>query len=442
MSLSYVRVTTPIVVTGPLPDKPFECTACVFASFRAKDAVFQKTVDLRGTEFMGRVDLQGATFQGPALFGPFADVKRRSGRCPPAQPSLLCYVNGQFDASADFSLATFDDVASFGGVAFLDRIDFSLARFRDEADFGKTAFGAPALFGEARFTKAASFLGADFDRLDFQYVRSSASVDFGSADFSCTLPEDGACTRAAEDRPGPSDAVFAYSAFNEISFDQAAFETGAQLWMAGLQANTLVFPPSEIHHVLPTDREHVLSLVEASAKSTNDLGVANEAHYRLQALKSRSYSWPLHVLDFVFYRSMAGYLVEPFQPLLTLLALALLVSLLRLYLPRAKLRLRVKVARQGRSERAAHPPARQRARSRPRRSMASRFTTWAAVAWAALRRYGHELLDTLFLMWPGSGAATAGRRFEANIYRILVVCMLIGFANSNPTLRQMLDALH
>ena len=61
--------------------------------------------------------------------------------------------------------------------------------------------------------------------------------------------------------------------------------------------------------------------------------------------------------------------------------------------------------------------------------------------WPGLKEFGHELLDTLKLIWPGSAATATGRRFEAFGYRVLFVCMLIGFANSNPTLRQMLDAL-
>ena len=62
-------------------------------------------------------------------------------------------------------------------------------------------------------------------------------------------------------------------------------------------------------------------------------------------------------------------------------------------------------------------------------------------AWPALGDFAHELLDTLKLIWPRTAAAAQGRRFEAFGYRVLFVCMLFGFANSNPTLRQMLDAL-
>jgi hypothetical protein len=39
------------------------------------------------------------------------------------------------------------------------------------------------------------------------------------------------------------------------------------------------------------------------------------------------------------------------------------------------------------------------------------------------------------------GSESSGRRLEIVAYRLLVVCALLGLANSNPTLRQMVDAL-
>jgi uncharacterized protein YjbI with pentapeptide repeats len=463
--LSNVDVTTPL-----------ECRpACTFANaVTANHALFEKSVDLRGAKFKGNVELQGATFQAPALFQG-AHFKTAVNDFSLATFSGLASFDNAMFAKADFSLTTFSGLASFVSATFMQNVDFSAAHFSDETDFGSTNFDAKAMFDSARFGKAASFLGAVIHVFFFNYVRSSGSVDFGQATFSCTQaqheettgqtgveegknaesesgnnePEDEAakdeepwsdeddCTRAAENSDS-ADAEFTYSAFNDISFDQTTFDPGAQLDMDSFHASQLVFAPSDIHHVKPADRVPILGLIETSATSANDLGVANEAHYRRLALRSQSETWPLRVLDFVFYRSIAGYLVEPFQPLLTLLALALVMSFVRLH--RTKLRRRVK-AWQKRNARAPRPPAPMRAGS-PRRPMASRFAAWTAEAWEALGRFGHELLDTLILMWPWSAAASAGRRFEATVYRVLFVCMLFGFAASNPTLRQMLDALH
>jgi hypothetical protein len=74
--------------------------------------------------------------------------------------------------------------------------------------------------------------------------------------------------------------------------------------------------------------------------------------------------------------------------------------------------------------------------------LTGRFGIWLHTSVRpGIAHFGHELLDTFRLILPGSGATAKGRRAEAFAYRLLFVCMLIGFANSNPTLRQMLDAL-
>lgn len=164
-----------------------------------------------------------------------------------------------------------------------------------------------------------------------------------------------------------------------------------------------------------------LERVEAGAKARGDLGLANEAHYRLRVLKSNDYSWLWHVLDVVFNRWIAGYLVRPLRPLLTLLALALGVFLLR------------SAWRGLRDDRSRRPTERGRVIRRP--------------VGEAIARGGNELLDTLAAVWPrkpspeSSDWARLGRRVEGLAYRILIVCVLLGLANSNPTLRQMLDAL-
>jgi len=442
--LHFIEVTTPVKLPRSVPN-PFVCTPCTFdKSLSARDVTFKSLVDLRGAKFDDSVDASGATFGGRTLFGPFPDTSRRSSRCPPVSEGLLCFVDGDIAGTANFSLATFKQAVSFENVNFEDRTEFSLAQFRDEADFSKTEFDAPALFDEARFAQPVSFLGADLDRLEFEYVRSPSTVDFDQAGFACTneptKDQPKPCTTATENRPGPSDAVFTYSNLGGLSFSHASFDPGAQLWMTGLATPSLVLAPGDVHHVLPADRDRVLGMIESTAKADGDLGTANEADYRLHVLRSNGYSQPERLLDFVFFRSMGGYLVEPLQPLLTLLGIALLVSLLRVLLPRqrlSRLRLRAKLAWSERGRRRPEPRA-PRPAPHARRSVGTRLDA----SWSTFCRYAHELLDTLSLMWPWSGASVAGRRLEANLYRILFVCFLIGLANSNPTLRQMLDALH
>jgi hypothetical protein len=54
-------------------------------------------------------------------------------------------------------------------------------------------------------------------------------------------------------------------------------------------------------------------------------------------------------------------------------------------------------------------------------------------------------LDKFGLVRPqrseGNESPPLGRRLESFAYRLLVVCAILGLANSNPTLRQMVDTL-
>jgi putative hydrolase of the HAD superfamily len=58
----------------------------------------------------------------------------------------------------------------------------------------------------------------------------------------------------------------------------------------------------------------------------------------------------------------------------------------------------------------------------------------------------NDFLDTLTLIGPQRWSAAGGGqrlelRLESVVYRVLLACALIGLANSNPTLRQLVDAL-
>jgi hypothetical protein len=157
-------------------------------------------------------------------------------------------------------------------------------------------------------------------------------------------------------------------------------------------------------------------MVEASANVRNDLSVANDAHYDLASLRSDGYWWPWRMLDRAFYGGIAGYFVRPFRPMVVLLLLAAILAVVR-------------------TVRAGSVSA------QPRRSRRWQPSIARAGAW--LHRFTTELLDGLARIGRGATAdpPSLGRRLETFTYRVLIVCALLGFANSNPTLRQMLDAL-
>jgi hypothetical protein len=429
----------------------FKCRSCTFAGdIVASDATFERTVDVSGSRFEGAVDFSSATFRAPALFRA-AQVGR--GTTLQERPTT-------FRRGADFSLATFEDLTSFAGsrvraagvfrdtrfadvtfasasfaqtgdferASFRGVASFNRARFEGETTFREADFRAPARFAQARFDASvvftsaqfaagASFLNARFEPSEtseeaarFQHVTAEGSLDFTFATFDV-----GASATPSDD--ARIIAIFAdVVCGRSVVFRDTTFGAEHRITMSRLQARDLVL---DIHVVPqiddPADQRIVLETVGESAKARGDLGEANDAHYALLALRSKDYSPFWRVLDYAFYRGVAGYFVRPFRPLLVLLALATVLSLVRF---------------------ARHPASSSDPDSGSR-----------------VRRVGTRgadlltcFLDTLSSIGRGSRTGQGetpgvGERVEVFVYRVLVACALLGLANSNPTLREMFDTL-
>jgi uncharacterized protein YjbI with pentapeptide repeats len=453
--------------------QPFECTACTFRGpFIGHDAVFKRLVDLSGSTFKRQVNLKGAVFEAPALFN------------SPSRPGT------NFRSDAEFSLVTFDDLAEFERTRFAGKATFALARFRGdaifwgmkpfkkEADFERASFSAAADFRQRSFAALANFKRVTFSgRSDFSGATFQADAEFNWTHFgrettflNATISAGTVGTVLDNIRAdGPIDfraaningrLRVANSEVPGLSFARANFcsDVGSKvecgLTVEKVSSSDFFMDLGSIEHVnvgLPDAdapatteaRKTTLALIGSSAKARGNLALANDAHYRLQVLKSHDYPWPLHVVDFVFYRIIAGYLVRPVHPLVTLVALAFLISFLRVVV------LVPETPDEDEPSSRVRPGWRQKLRATAgglerlgNLIHLRRLGSWFRDSFLpGIEQLGHELLDALSLIWPGSGATKAGRRFEAAVYRVLVVCMLIGFANSNPTLRQMFDAL-
>lgn len=447
---------------------PFKCHACVFlGGIDASDAIFARTLDLSGSRILGAAIFEGATFQGPALFA--------------AAPAPA-----RFKRAADFSLAVFDDLASFDRARFRRDANFRLARFRSDASFAGTKFRRRALFtgaglaggadfddasfagarfiratlatsdfraakfGEAKFGEEALFRRAVFrGATDFGATHFAKGGDFGRSQFSAGAQFVGAVfnTSAAtgesavfDEGGSGGDLDFSYADFSPgsnsegvvsfnrflcngtLSLQQATFEPGEEIASMGLQAKSLVLDLGTTALVLddPSDRtapqrRHVLELIESSAKAKGDLVTANKAAYELHVLEARGYSWPRRLGDIVFYRWIAGYFVRPLRPLITLVVVALLISALRLVFQR-------RPARDGTRGRFL---GLRRGLQHSGRFLIHFFDAIASVAPRISRGREEEPL---------------ARRLERALYRVLIACALIGLANSNPTLRQLVDS--
>ena len=438
-------------------DQPLICHKCTFESpITAVGATFKRTVDLSGSTFEGDVDMSQATFLAPALFGPGGpNTTKRPFFCANSADGTW------FQGKTNFTLATFDSLAMFQAAVFsrqqtLDLVRFNAdavfaqgcsqgtsyfrravfagvadfgvyrfqrdtlfddAGFRSRPDFSQATFAAGASFLRTRFEQGATFEAAHFNasgESDDAFIETVAggALDFSSATFSGIahfmnvrvsgdMSFEGAtitphCT--SYDNPTKPDGERTTHCLYLDKFSAGTFELGVQ---------------PALHAVYGPQRAAILEKIESSAKAADNLALANDAHYERQVLSSEKDSLPLYVLDFVFYRTLAGYLVRPLQPLVALLALAALITLVR------------------------DRPSEEKEKTPPRSGIGRRVHE-------AGIRLGTGYAKTLSLV--GRGKAVTDPRplksVEAFCYRLLLVCVLIGLANSNPTLRQMVDAVH
>jgi hypothetical protein len=437
-----------VTIQGTLDLRPLgtvehrlECRGCRLAGdLVGSGVVFDRTLDLSGSQITGAVKMQGAEFREPVLLG-----------SPPAPGAT------QFREKVDFSLAKFDDFVSFekarfskdadfvytrfgseaiftGGMFdagvkfdrawFTSSADFRLRLFRSSASFVASEFRGPADFSQARFLREAdltlvrfdddgAFVGTEFAgsgsdyAVSFERVTAEGSVNFGFGSFW-------------------NDADFRGMTTRSVSFEDAQFPRRPSIVMAGFSAVDLRMSIGTVlQSVEHNERRAILRLIEGSAKSRGDLGTANNAHYAQEVLASGAYPWPRRSLDFAFYRLVAGYFVRPLRPLTAFVILMLLFSIARCVRSRQE------------AEQSAQAPPQAEGPRRRRRLRAAAH---------GLAMLGSQCLDTISfvgrLKARPDGAAVGGpTRLEMLTYRALVVCVLIGLANSNPTLRQMLGAL-
>jgi Pentapeptide repeats (9 copies) len=404
---------------------------------RAQAATFLGSVDLRDSDISGNANFAEARFEAPMLAG---------------APATAGASGATFNDNADFSRAAFGSITSFEGALFFGSVNFTMARFETHvvfadgasdrraafsraifggsADFSDFDFGGKAVFEGAQFPGPAVFSGANFEgQATFDRTRFGQGATF----LTVTFPRASGRVDSFAEVQSNGDLNFSFAEFNRpadfedmaatgaISFEGALLTAENGLHFLNVSAGEFDMDvDSALAVVKPTDQVKVLALIESSAKARDELSVANDAHYARHVLESRDYWFPVRVVDFIFYREFAGYFVRPFNPLVALLVLAASMTLLH-------------VAR-GRSSAAGVAGL---------RAWGGESLSHVTVrASHGLRSFGHAYVDTLSLAGrAGSSEERQARRIEILVYRVLLVCALIGFANSNPTLRQMFDAV-
>jgi uncharacterized protein YjbI with pentapeptide repeats len=423
-------------------------------------ATFAGVVDLRGAQVEGRVDMSQAHFARPVLasalatFGGPVDfsladftslVSFKTATFEHGARFTLArfgsdaifaegrstggahFARASFQGSADFDGFQFESPVTFEGAFFKGHTDFSDASFA-QVSFGRAVFGSGATFVAASFTKVCPYVPGDTfndvesgEDLNFSFAEIHSPIDFESIGVEGTFSFDGATAAIEKTGTATKKKVKVSCNGQTEEIDQQTLQEIEQRRLHFLHTTAGALEMSvalALGAVNSEDRWSVLALIESSAKARGDLGTANDAHFASHVLKSQGYALPWHVLDFVFYRTFAGYLVRPSNPLVVLLVLAAAMALYR-------------AARAATGEEA-------------------RPVTVAARTAAGLPR---SFVQTILLIVParwvardGGGAASIDRsgtflQIESFTYRVLFACVLIGLANSNPTLRQMLDAI-
>lgn len=374
------------------------------------DVSFSATTFLGGARFRGAVFAQDAAFPSAATSDAAAqgnDVDEGRGVCASEGSARG---QGAFEGPVTFDGATFRGTADFRQRCFGSRGRFAETDFAKRVEFVQAEFLRGATFEDARLTGGATFRDAEFDEAAiFTHVTAGGSLDFTVASFLDDADFFGLLSDAA------------------LILDDAIF--AKQIDMGELSAASLVLDVDAAKLANgDVEKRDILRMIESSAKERGDLAVANDASFERRKLVSKEYGPLRRAWDVVVYRGLAGYLVRPKHPLIALAALVFLAALIRWPL--------VLRAQDSDSTTSPSRPPRDTRRANPSTCLTTRV-------WRHLRGFLSEYWRTIRRTVRDKQESEPEPQplfVEVAIYRALFVVALIGLANSNPTLRQMVDA--
>jgi uncharacterized protein YjbI with pentapeptide repeats len=437
------------------------CRHCTLDGLSVANVTFARTVDFTGTTIAGLVDGSGATFNGPVLFNDATfggDLDLSDANLTDLVDFSGTTFDGglRFDAAHFRGVAQFDNVdvrgpasyvgASFGarasfsginqpGVAarqpvtragcgpaiatgggFEQRADFRQATFAGEADFRQVCVVGPVMFGQASFAgpllAGQSHLSndANFDNVRFDGGASFIGAGFGgSSSFSRATAGGRVDFEAAEFAAVPIFSYFDSTAV--MSFTDARLPS--RVIFDHVTAKELDLGFGDIHR-LGAAQTNALKLVEDGARARGNIALANRARYDRLAIEG-SHRVGVHgLVDWLGYRVIAGYMVRPLRPLSWLVAAVVLAALVRTVWGHRKTK-----------RRSPGPPL----------SFAHEIQRGAGIAMSR-KAYSEDEKPATESAW-----SLAGRWLEWGLYKALLLATLVGVANSNDTLRQMLDAI-
>jgi len=430
--------------------------------------------------FKGVIDLSGATLEGALLLtgarleAPFLLDETPAGR-------------SEIHERTDLRLVRFSDFASLDGARLLGPIDVTSAQFADGVSFSETEFLSEAVFDRVQFGSMTSFAGASTEGLTMERATFAGPAVFRQHTFGADAVFTGATFQ------GPAN--FTLAEFEgQALFDSASFERGASFRLASassasfrsaeargplildgavfidgaslagltaldllslrllrtlekdgleldqLSAATLLLDVPTVDQVRGVGvQQEVLSLLEKSAEATGNLPLANDARFRRLTLQASRSGPAYQVFDRIVLREIGGYLVRPSYPLRALMFLLLLGAIVRA-LPTWWRNTRTwwrntSLPLLGVARRAANRAP------RPAPTSGSNFRVFVRGIWASANQAvaKRPRIESQTEEVPSGRTVAVGSEFLA--HKVLIVSFLLSLGNSNPTVRQIIDAV-
>ena len=484
--------------------RTFTCTRCTFSgSIRASNVIFERMVDLSGSTVAEGIDFGGAIFRDAFLMrdsgGRPARVEGPASFSLADFGSRAIFDRAQFNNNVDFRVAQFDGDSSFAGASVAGDARFDSATFEGRAQFNgfpaisatfgglagftNSTFRAKADFRQRDFAGPAMFDGVSFDSVDFTLAEFFEDATFDGASiassgvFRSTQFDGDFLFRGAVLR-GPMDfqttsvdgrADFSHSSASD-RFVLSGLDPGKSMRLAGMTAPDLEM---DLERVGEISGDHVqievLAMIEAGARARGDLDLANQAAYRRSQLQTASKDG-VDQVAWQVSENVGGYLVQPLLPIRAMFALVLLGTFVRTVVMLAEAESRRRVATVSRLAAAAvsaggaagvlaaptgpgdPPPNADAAPKSPGLGVAhdlllglGKLAAYAVHACAdtlraAVRIRPQDIPDERRDDLAAYGVAVLVFA-EWLAYKVLFALFLIGLANSNPTFKQLVEAV-
>jgi uncharacterized protein YjbI with pentapeptide repeats len=484
--------------------RTFTCTRCTFSgSIDASNVIFERMLDLSGSAVAGRMDFGGAIFEDAFLMGASgAQPTRVAG---PVTFSLANFGGramfdlAEFTDGVDFRVAQFGGDSSYTGTSIAGDALFDSTTFEGRAQFNGVRATTAIFGGVASFTNSTFKEKADFRQRDFEGPAMFDGVSFESADFTLAEFADNATFDGASINGsgvfrstqfhgdlllrravlrGPIDfqtaSVDGRADFSNSSasdrFVLTGLDPGTSMRLSGMTAPGLEMDLSRVGRISGEQVQiDVLAMIEAGARARGDLDLANRAAYRRSQQQTAQLEGTQQLAEQVS-ENVGGYLVQPLLPVRAMIALVLAGTFVRTMqwlasvVPRRQVALLSPVPATGPTRGAAgvvsaasqepfDPPGEgEAAPTSPGSAPGHDLLLWLGKLSAHTVRACADTLRAAIRIRPqdipedrrddlaayGVAVLAFG---EWLAYKVLFALFLLGLANSNPTFKQLVEAV-